>query len=189
MREIEILVKVLESRKSALKKLSKFKIDHISNITDQYYYHPSRKGLLPSKERNSSEMLRTRIKDGKSYMTYKKDVFTKTGWAYSDEHETRVENAGIVDEILLGLDFKPLVKVVNKRTIYYYKIFEICLEEVKGLGLFLEIECIKPGKRDSESIRQEIIGLIKDIGIKVSEESKMGKGELLYRKEHKIISN
>jgi len=79
MKEIEILVKVLESKKSALKKLSKFKVDHISYITDRYYYHQSHKGFLLTKNKSSTEILRTRIKDGKSYITYKKDVFTKTG--------------------------------------------------------------------------------------------------------------
>jgi len=186
MREIEILVKVLESREGALKKLSRFRKYHVSNISDQYYYHPGRKGLLPSAHKGSTEMLRTRIKDGKSYITYKRDVFTKTGWAYSDEHETEVQDAKIIDDILMNLDFKPLIKVMNKRTIYYHKTFEICLEEVKDLGLFLEIECIKPGKRDSEDIRQEIMNLMKDIGIRVSDELKMGKGELLYRKQHSV---
>jgi predicted adenylyl cyclase CyaB len=186
MREIEILVRILEPKINALKKLSRFKIHHISNISDQYYHNPIHKGFLPTMKKNSSEMIRTRIKDGKHYFTYKKDVFTKSGWAYSDEYETEVKDAKVIDAILRNLEFLPLVKVVNKRTIYYFKTFEICLEEVKGLGLFMEIECITPGKRSSEKIRDEILELINDIGIKVTEESKMGKGELLYRKKHRL---
>lgn len=186
MKEIEILVKVLEPKSVVLKKLSRFKIDHISNIVDEYYQNNHIKGLLPTKNAPSSEMLRTRIKDGKSYITYKKDVFTKTGWAYSDEYETGVNDIKIISDILKKLGFKLLVKVINKRTIYYYKTFEICLEEVTGLGLFLEIECLKPGKRKPEAVRDEILALIKSLNIKVSEESMMGKGEMLYRKQHKV---
>jgi len=186
MREIEILVKVLESKKSALKKLSRFRIDHISNIADQYYYIKDQRGFLPTRNKSATEMLRVRKKDGKSYITYKKDVFTKTRWAYADEHETEIIDAKVVSDILEKLGFKPLVKVINKRTICYYKEFEICIEEVKGLGLFLEIECIKPGKKNSEKVREDIITLIRNIGIKVSDEMSMGKGELMYRKKHKI---
>ena len=186
MREIEILVKVLESKNSALKKLVRFRKDHISLIVDQYYYHPWRKGLLPTKNNSATEMLRIRIKDRKSYITYKKDVFSKTGWSYSDEHETEIKDPKIVDNILRNLDFKPLVKIVNKRTVIYFKKFEICLEEVKGLGLFLEIECIRPGKKDPEIIRREILELIQLLGIRVSKEMIAGKAELIFRKQNNI---
>jgi adenylate cyclase class 2 len=184
MKEIEILVKVLESKKDALKKLSRFRKDHVAKIVDKYYYHPSRKGMRPSGAKSSTEMLRIRKKDGKTLVTYKKDVFAGKKWLYGDEYETTIGDAEIVSEIFEKLGFKPLVVVNNSRTIYYHNDFEICLEDVKNLGLFLEIEYVGKNSKNPTAIQKKIFDLIDATGINVSKEVNQGKAEMLYRKEN-----
>ena len=185
MKEIEILVKVLESKKSALKKLSKFKIDHVAKIVDKYYIHPKIRELIPTKTKSATSMLRVRTKNNKSFVTYKKGFFSKKQWLYSDEYETEIKDPKIMMQIFEKLSFKPIIIVDNTRTVYYYKNYEICLEEVKNLGLFLEIECTAPGTKNPLIVRKEIFKLIEFIGIKVSDEVQAGKAELLWRKKFK----
>ncbi len=188
MREIEILVRVLESKQSALQKLSQFKKDHVAYIVDKYYVHPAFKELIPVRNGNATAMLRVRVKNGKSFVTYKKDVFSKgnkTRWLYSDEYETEINDPKIMMQIFENLSFKPLVVVNNKRTVYYYQQYELCLEEVKNLGLFLEIECKNPGSKSALAVRKEIFALMNSIGIKVSSEVQAGKAELLWKKQLK----
>lgn len=182
MREIEVLVKVLDSKNSALKKLSRFGTPKIAKIVDKYYYNERIKGMY---RRDMTEMLRVRTKNDKSYITYKKDIFLGKKWQYSDEYETEVKDPKIIEKIFNFILLKPLVTVNNTRYIYYYSDYEICLEIVKDLGVFLEIECLKPGRKTANQVRKEIFELIKSIGIKVSAESQLGKAELLYRKKKK----
>jgi predicted adenylyl cyclase CyaB len=178
MREIEVLVQVLESKNSALKKLSKYGEPKIANIIDKYYYDERIKGMY---KRDMTEMLRVRTKNDKSYITYKKDIFLEKKWQYSDEYETEVKDPMIIEQIFKFLMLKPLVTVNNTRSIYYYNNYEICLEDVKDLGLFLEIECLKPGRKTPDAVRKEIFELIEEIGIKVS----IGKAEMMYKKKRK----
>jgi len=182
MREIEILVKVLESKNSALKKLSKYTNHHVSKIVDKYYYIPGHKGMIPSKNRNANEMFRLRTKNNKSFITFKKDVFSGKNWLYSDEYETEVKDINTMIDMFKLLGFKPLVTVNNTRDIYLYDDYEICLEDVKNLGLFLEIECLNPKNKSPTIVRKNIFDLIKTIGIQVSDEVQAGKAELLYLK-------
>lgn len=185
MREIEILVKVLESKKSALKKLSRFKKDHVARVVDKYYYHPANKNMMRSKNLGITEYFRIRRKDTKSFITYKKDKFKGKRWLYADEYELEISDPKNMEMILKMLKMKSLVTIDNIRTFYYYKNYEIVLEDVKGLGLFLEIERLNANKERPERIREEIFKLIEDIGMKVSPEMKAGKPELMYNKTHK----
>lgn len=182
MREIEVLVKVLESKNSALKKLSVFGKPKIAKIIDKYYYDERIKKMYGD---DIAEMLRLRTKNEKSYVTYKKDIFSGKEWLYSDEYETEIKNPKIMEEIFKKILLKPLVIVNNTRYIYYYSDYEICLEVVKDLGLFLEIECLKPGRKTPQKVRSEIFSLIKKIGIQTSKEVQMGKAEMMYKKKKK----
>lgn len=182
MREIEVLVKVLEPENSALKKLSKYGKPKIAKIVDRYYYDERIKGMY---KHDMTEMLRVRTKNDKSYITYKKDIFLGKKWQYSDEYETEVKDPKIIEEIFKFILLKPLVTVNNTRHIYYYSDYEICLEVVKGLGLFLEIECLKPGRKTPQNVRAEIFKLIEKTEIKVSKELQIGKAEMMYKKKRK----
>ena len=121
MKEIEILVKVLEPKKSALKKLAKFHLTGSSTIEDNYYYNPNNKNMFPKKDFGITEFFRIRNQDGKYCLTYKKDNFSGKKWLYSDENETKIEDGEIAKKIISNLGLKPLVTVHNKRTFFYYK--------------------------------------------------------------------
>lgn len=187
MKEIEILVKVLSPKKKALQSLKRFKFIGSKETIDWYFYDPQRTNLKPSRGGRLTECFRLRQKDKKYLLAYKVDHFNQQGiWQYSDEHEVLVSNLAVMQKIIQHLGLKLLVKVDNIKRTYLTKQYEIVLEEVKGLGLFLEVESLNvPAKASVKTIKQEIWQFIKSLGIKVNPEVNAGKPELLLRKKSK----
>ena len=188
MKEIEILVHVLESKKSALKKLHRLrslKHDGTFLVVDHYFYDPLRKGLQPNKKIECKAWFRIRTKADKAFLTYKQDIFAKDGaWLYSDEQETAIGDARIAEQIVKSLGLKFLVEVRNTRTFFRTARFEITLEDVKGIGLFLEVEQKARSKKSVPKIRMDIMAFMRKLGLKISEEVQEGKPEMLLKKIH-----
>lgn len=185
MLEVEILVKVLESKKSALQKLQKLKNKGIAKIHDQYFYDPLRKNLQQDKKGKLRESFRLRLKNEKAHLTYKKDRFDNKGiWGCAEEHEVSVSDANETRTILELLGLKPLVEIENTRHVFETDKYEIVLEEVKGLGLFLEVERWQTSeKEDVNTLKKEIQVFINTLGLKVSQEIEAGKPELAIRQK------
>ena len=57
-----------------------------------------------------------------------------------EERETRVEDDDAMDAILVALGFTPAATVEKRRQRYRFEEFTITLDDVDGLGQFLEIE-------------------------------------------------
>ena len=186
MIELEILVEVLDDYCRAESVLNNYNNTHTEHIVDTYFYDPLRGNLKPNESGKTFECLRIREYNSKAKLTYKKDVYKDEIWQYSDENEIDVENPNNLKEILYSLGLKELLTIDNKRKYYIYGNYEIVLENVKNLGVFLEIEY--KGKITNTEIavrRKEIQKFIDNIDLKVSLELNAGKPEL-YIKKHKI---
>lgn len=182
MNEIEILVKVLESKKSALKKLEQFNCTGKEKVVDTYFFDPKRKNLKPINNK-LNECFRLRKKDNNCHITYKKDIFDKNNkWIYSKEYETKISNYTIMKSILTNLGFKKLIEIQNTKHIFNTSKYEIVLEEVKHLGLFLEVE--KRGNTNKNQIIKEksnIKKFIKSLNMNTGKELNCGKPELMLK--------
>lgn len=178
MKEIEILVKIEEDKESALKKLSKFKSEGIKEIKDYYF-------AVPNNSNPITKWLRIRKENNKTKIAFKKDHLTKDNkWLYSDEYETEVEDFEIIKKIILNSGHTPLVNIINKKHIFRTDKYEIVLEDVEDLGIFLEIEKLNPKEDENiEEVRKKIFELMIETGINVSEEMHLGKPELLLKKK------
>ena len=150
MREVEILVKVLDSKQKALRLLKKLKFKGAIKILDTYYYDPRRKNLQILNKRYPKEWFRIRNKENKVYIAYKKDYLNKGKWLYSDEYETEVKNTKIIKKIISSLGLKKFFQIDNIKYTYLTKDYEVVLEDVNELGLFLEVE--KLNVKDSDNI-------------------------------------
>ncbi len=184
MKEVEILVKVKSYKKNVLDKLSKFNFAGKKEILDIYFYDKKRKSLK-LKNNHLTECFRLRKKNNKNYITYKIDKFDNFGkWIYSEEEETEVKDFNIVVKIISLLGLTPLVEINNIKHTYYTREYEIVLEEVKNLGLFLEVEKLKVGdKEDVVVVKKEIFNFIKSLDIEIGEELDSGKPELMLNKQ------
>jgi adenylate cyclase class 2 len=124
--------------------------------TDHYYQHPSRDFA------QTNEALRLRITNGQCRITYKGPRMAGTA-KIRLEAETEIGDYETMKSILESLDFRPVGTVEKTRALFYLEGATICLDEVVGLGDYIELE--KMGE-DKETIEQEILALSGKLGIR-----------------------
>ena len=185
MKEIEVLVEVYDTIENVKKKLEKFNYKGLKNTIDEYYYDPKRETLKPDKDNQLSHCLRVRTKNNEYFITYKDDVFDNGKWLYSNEYETKIESITMIKEIFNKLGLIKFIEIDNKKETYTYKDYEIVIEDVKDLGIFMEVEYCTNEEVDVKNIKKEIQKFINELGLNVSEELNMGKPEM-YMKKHNI---
>ena len=187
MKEIEILVQLYDDIESIKNKFSDFEYLGLNHVIDEYYYDPKRDILKPNEDMQLDHCLRLRGKNNKYYITYKEDIFENGVWLYSNEYETKIENVYMMREIFDRLGLKQLLLIDNKKEVYRYKGYEIVLEDVEDLGLFMEVEYCTDKNVDVKKIKSEIHEFINSLGISVSEELNMGKPEMFLRKNSVVV--
>ena len=185
MKEIEILVEVYEELSVIKKKFERFDYKGLNNTIDEYYYDPKRDTLKPDKDNQLSHCLRLRTKNTDHSITYKDDVFENGKWLYSNEYETKIDSIEIMRDIFKKLGLIKFLEIDNKKETYVYGDYEIVIENVKDLGLFMEVEYCTIEDIDVKSVKREIQKFIDELGLNVSEELNMGKPEM-YMKKHNI---
>ena len=187
MLELEILVEVFDSYEKACAVLSQFKHIKDNIIVDKYYYDPLRQNLKPNSLGKTFECLRIRSCENGDIITYKKDVYQNEVWQYSNESETNIEDANVMHSILDKLGFKELLEINNYRKYYSFGEYEIVLENVKNLGIFMEVEYKGDLKiHQIPNKRKEIELFISNLGLNTSSELNAGKPELFIKK-HKLF--
>lgn len=132
MEEIEAKFKVedFEKVKNKLRELNAVLIG-VKKQRDIYFNHSKKDSL-----RNTPTYLRIRTEDDKSFvaMHYKLDSYR---W---EEIETGVDDGEKIKEIYKNLGFEIDIEVIKIRESYKIPDGEITLDDIKGLGTFIEIE-------------------------------------------------
>lgn len=182
MIELEILVEILSSYDKALDCLKKFDFIKESFTEDIYYIDPLRDTLQPKNLRLNASF-RLRNQGDYSFITFKHDHFHGDKWLYSDENETEIGDFFVAQQILKQLGFEKMVVLKNLKRVYKHKSFEIVLEKVEKLGIFLEVE-LKEEILESDVVskKETIQNFIDSLGVSVSSELNCGKPELYLRK-------
>ncbi|MEA1963269.1 MAG: class IV adenylate cyclase [Patescibacteria group bacterium] len=189
MKEVEILIQLFEAKDEVFNQLKKFTYKGIKKILDIYFYHPNKDALKPNSDNTLNECFRLRNQNGKAYITYKINHFDNNNkWVYADEYEAEVSDFDAIIKIIDCLGFKPLVKIENEKNVFLTKQYEIILEDVKDLGLFLEVEKLNVSdNEDIIKIKKEIQNFIYSLGFKFKELN-IGKPELMLRKNKNCIN-
>ena len=188
MKEIEILIEVKSSKKAALKALESFSAGGTKRTLDVYFQDPLRKDLQIDENNRLYQSFRLRQKDDKNSITYKIDHFDKDMWSYSDEFETEIDNAENTFKIIKKLGFEELIRIESEKHTYTNSEYEIVLEDVKNLGLFIEVEKLTETQDEKvEEVKEEIRSFLKTLNIKFGEEQNAGKPELMLRKNKKLL--
>lgn len=81
------------------------------------------------------------------------------------EVEVGVSDRAKTEDILLSLGFRKTLDVVKTRSIWHYQGAEICLDRIEGLGEFVELESLADNPADIGRKRDELIALMRDLGI------------------------
>ncbi len=78
------------------------------------------------------------------------------------------------------MGFHEAVKVNKSRTKTRYQDMEICLDEVKGLGAFIEVEKITEG--DGDAVQIKLFDFLMTIGVDPRDRVVNGYDTLMYKK-------
>lgn len=185
MKEVEILVQVLDDKNKILKSLKKFDFKGIKETLDIYFFDPLRKNLQVKEGVYPTEWFRIRKKHNNFYITYKEDIFDKKNkWIHSHEFETKIEDFDILKQIIEKLGFKELIKIKNIKHTYENKDYEIVFEEVENLGYFLEVEKLIVNEgADIKKIKKEIQEFINSLNFKIIPVN-IGKPELMLKSKN-----
>ena len=133
-----------------------------ASVQRDIYLTPSHRNIT-----DDDEAIRVRYDSGagKWALTYKGRNKSR---AFHDreELETAVGNGEALLAILARLDFKVILEIEKTRETYSSDSYSICLDEVKGLGTYLEIEYLSSENGiNREKIKDEMEAAIAGIGL------------------------
>ena len=167
MLEVEIKVRITEDEYNQIStKLTSLDFEYISKMkeTDVYYNSPSKNYF------ESGEALRIRssesLIDNKmhTYLTYKgKKVDTLSNTRV--EHEVSVDSKENIEHIFHALDFTELFTVEKERYYYNHGSINVCIDSVKDLGYYIELEKIVATDNEKNSALVELFLLLNQLGI------------------------
>jgi adenylate cyclase class 2 len=123
---------------------------------DTYYRHPSRDFA------RTDEALRIREEEGRSFITYKGPKLD-TQIKSREELEVPLVDPRDLGGLLLRLGFEPVAVVEKRRRGYLLGTLEVTVDEVKGLGIFLEVEAREC--EDLEEGKARVLGLLDTLGL------------------------
>ena len=98
----------------------------------------------------------------RSLMTLKVDGQTKL---VSDEYEFAVDDGNAARQMLTALGWQEIVTVDKVRLESKTEDYTICIDEVAGLGLFIELEVLTEDSADVKNIQQQMYNFLKSLNI------------------------
>jgi adenylate cyclase class 2 len=98
------------------------------------------------------------------------------------EKETIISNPLELREALILMGYKSMVKIHKIRRKAQYGDYEICLDSVKELGDFIEVEIITDSQ-NSETTQNELFQFLESLGIKNEDRVINGYDTLIYNKK------
>lgn len=179
MREIEVKAKIAD--KEAVKK----QLENLGCVfsepvrqEDAIYSDPA----IPFEVfKPDINLLRIRKENGKIIFTLKRPQINEQD---ALEHETEIKNAVEMEAAIKLLGFEKMVEVRKTRQTAKYKNYTICLDEVEGLGSFVEVETFSDDG-DPEKIQEEIFKFLLSLGVKPEDRITQGYDTLAYLKNLK----
>lgn len=143
----------------------------VETQSDIYFAHPSRDFT------KTDEALRIREAGNEYTLTYKGpklDKLTKT----REEIEIKLDDPVPMAGVLKMLGFMEVAPVVKTRSHYTLGDYQVALDEVEGLGHFIEIE------KHADSYKpEELVELLKSLGVEESKIERRSYLELLFEKQ------
>jgi len=124
--------------------------------------------------------LRLRKSKGKILFTLKQSLVNELEGI---EKELEVSDGKEMEEILQLLGYHEAVQVTKTRRKTNYKDYEICLDEVDGLGAFIEVE--KIADEDSEQAQSEMMDFLETLGVEARDRVLNGYDTLVWLKNNK----
>ena len=176
--EIEIKFKLL-NKEEVRDFLDKNGESTSKNVTQKdTYFIPAHRDFLEPEF--PYEWLRLRETNKGAYITYKHfypENVEKTD--YCDEFETRVENAESIKKIFGSLNMKEAVVVSKSRDTWIFEDVEIAIDDVEGLGSYIELETTLPYDNPVDG-KDYLAAILEKLGAKLGEQDFRGYPYLIH---------
>jgi len=173
--EVEIKVKIdnFEEIKEKVSKIGKL-IKSIKQIDD--YYVPCHRDFFARKP-HPIEWLRIRTNPDKTVWEYTRSINQRDDgdYDYAEEYETEILDKSELEKILGFLDFKKSITIEKYREYWMCDGIEVALDNVTGLGYFIEAEA-KGDFKDEKEAKEECKKFLENLGIKEVEENRIKTG-------------
>lgn len=181
MKEVEVKAKV-ENKEEIINKLNSLGFQFTQPIIqhDSIFLHNT---ILSYDDIIlGTNVLRIRKQQGKIKFTLKKAVENELSCI---EHEIEVDNAEQMRKMLEHLEYKCLVEVKKTRQKANKNGISICVDQVEGLGTFIEVEKMTDNE-NSKKIQEELFLFLVSLGIKVEDRVHQGYDTMMYYKNNLI---
>jgi adenylate cyclase, class 2 len=181
-KEVEVKVKVKDFKKIliVLRKLG-CKLSLPISQEDKIYLLNS---IRLTEINTNTNVLRLRKQNDKNIFTLKRNSVNSL---IKIERETVIDNSGQMEEILKYLGYNLVIKVKKQRIKCEYKGMEICLDDIEGLGKYLELEIITSG--DPLKEQEKLLSFLKTLNVNMNDRVFYGYDILIYLKDHPEDSN
>ncbi len=103
------------------------------------------------------------------------------------ELETHIDNALDFARMLDLMNYAAVLEVRKHRCLYKYKELAICLDEVEGLGTFIELEKMADETADEAAIQSELWQFLTQLGVKEEDRVTKGYDNLLWKKKQLAV--
>ena len=184
MIEVEIKVKI-DNPDSIRSKLEKLGCIHFDNQVQSDTYYNATDNVGGRDFARTDEALRIRRISDISFITYKGPKIHKLSKSRK-EIEIEIKDPTGAAEMLTALGFSQVMTVIKSRDIYRLDQYDISLDNVKGLGDFLEIETTAELESEVPSKVDSIFGLLEELDIKQEDTITTSYLELLLLKKEKM---
>jgi len=173
--EVEIKVKIenFEEIKEKVSKIGKL-VKSINQIDD--YYVPCHRDFF-AKKPHPTEWLRIRTNPDKIIWEYTRSINPKGDGDYdhAEEYETEISNVEELRKILEFLDFKKAVTIEKQREYWMCGSIEVALDNIRGLGYFIEAEA-KGDFQNATEAKKACIDFLENLGIQDVRNKQIKKG-------------
>ncbi len=160
MREIELKYRV-EDTEALLLALKSRGIELSEPVfQDDQAYAPA--GWQFGDNKLGVSFLRLRTVQGHHYFTLKQP----TGSAQDClEYETQVTDRQAMHHAALHMGYRPTVRIAKTRRTAILAECSLCVDEVEGVGGFLELERMAPDDADAQAIQADLAVFVSSLGI------------------------
>lgn len=162
--ELKALVKDLDNLMEKFEELGVERVgfEHQEDI----YLNPPHKNYAITDEALRIRRVTDENDERIAYLTYKGPKLDSKSKTREEVEIPLTESENDTVKLLGFLGFKEAIEIVKDRTLYKYKQFTICLDEVEGLSdIYLEMEVLVPEKEDYRDLLKEMFNLYKELGI------------------------
>ena len=191
MKEIEITVKVFDSVEKTKDILARQGLKIIDTYSTKDIYLSQDTNLSQSIESvlNKSVILRQIVTPSKviKKIVHKNKVYNGDTLLYEDKINLKCEDLENAKLLFEALGFKELVIVQYDSFVYQKQGLELSFQNVKDLGLLLEIESDKKNLESEEDVMHEkrrLYNLAKSLSLNIGDELNIKKAKALIEKRH-----